>query len=1268
MKKIYLLLVILINTAFLYASPDGWTINTSAFEYSQTFTGIVEVDGEYIAGENDLLAAFVGGECRGVAEATYIEQYDKYCFFLSVFSTDYEGDEVTVKFYGNETDSIYTGFQNITFQDGLNTGTASEPYVFKSGSADLSIELAKDSISENLPAETLISELELIRNGKPADFSFELLQGAENVLIQDNKLLSAKEYDFENEASFNIKVVAYNEDSTEVVEQTLLIKIIDESEAFELKLSSNTIPENNTAPFSVGELSMEIEDPYTLAISDNEEIDNNYFRLEGNTIFSDSIFNYEADSVFVIEIIKTINDEKLKQVFTIKITDVEEPGELTLNNSRIDEGNSIPAFIGECIVIDEDLDEVYSINFKEGENDNDLFSIKNDSLFAEISFDYETKTEYLISIIAESEDGEILEKDFTISINDVEEAFQVSLSTSMIDENNAEDQFIAKLLTDTEGEYTFTLTDNEAVENSSFMIKNDSLFANTVFNYEEDSIYQIEILTQTATDELNSFFTIKVSNIEESGELLLSNKTIHEGNEIPSFIGTVSVTDEDLNEIYTIALSDILENDNTLFSIKNDSLWAIQSFDFETKNEYTVQITALYDDGEIIDSLFKISVKDVEEGVISLSNSAIYENNDSATFVGLLDVTVNDPEISFEYMLIEDEATDNKWFYIKGDSLMTDSVFDYEKQNQFNISIQAKSSNDETLENSFVIEILDLEERTVKISANSIAENTASDLFFAKIMVEGDQSEKMYTYAFDEISAQMFSINNDSIFTDSIFDFETTKSLDLTVFAIDEAKDSLKGMFTLFIKDIEEQGEISIQLDTITENAEAGTFLGEIMVYDTSSTISYTVHIDSSFTDWEYFTLENDSISTTEVLNYEMQSEYELGFIIINSDKDTTYFNTVFEIENEKEHPSLIVSNTTIAEHNTSPAFIGTVSVKSESADPFSIEIIKALDGTDFYLQSDSLFSAIVFDYEEKADYELMLYCNNGSSSFYQEIDIHIEDMPEIGEVGSSDIAINEEQKAGDFIGKVELLAGIDTLKYTFDIINNDAIYISSDSIFIAKPFNYEKQQEVVFEIMSISSNKDTVYTQFVVAVENKNDEPTDLAISKNAILENLPIGSFVAKITAQDEDADDMLTFKQIFPEGNYTQAFEIRNDSIFTIIELDYEFEKNYSIMISAEDESGASIEKLFQIDIIDENDIETAINDQSEAQIKLYPIPAKQNITVETTEEIVSVQVINQAGAVVLKDNKKHINISELPKGIYLLKAQTTNTTYSNIFSKN
>lgn len=72
----------------------------------------------------------------------------------------------------------------------------------------------------------------------------------------------------------------------------------------------------------------------------------------------------------------------------------------------------------------------------------------------------------------------------------------------------------------------------------------------------------------------------------------------------------------------------------------------------------------------------------------------------------------------------------------------------------------------------------------------------------------------------------------------------------------------------------------------------------------------------------------------------------------------------------------------------------------------------------------------------------------------------------------------------------------------------------------------------------------------------------------------------------------------------------------------------------------------------------------------QVKLYPNPAQSTLNVIATEDITSIQIINLQGQNLMQQNtaSNKIDISKLPKGLYVIKVSTMQGTITSKFIKN
>lgn len=113
--------------------PAEWKVNPGDFQYSMNVDGQIKVNGKISNNPFDYLAAFVGDQCRGVARLQYVEAFDNYQAFLTIYGNQQGGEDVTFRIWSANEGQVYT---NVTpalqFVANAVHGIPSSPVIFES--------------------------------------------------------------------------------------------------------------------------------------------------------------------------------------------------------------------------------------------------------------------------------------------------------------------------------------------------------------------------------------------------------------------------------------------------------------------------------------------------------------------------------------------------------------------------------------------------------------------------------------------------------------------------------------------------------------------------------------------------------------------------------------------------------------------------------------------------------------------------------------------------------------------------------------------------------------------------------------------------------------------------------------------------------------------------------------------------------------------------------------------------------------------------------
>ncbi|MBU0712326.1 tandem-95 repeat protein [bacterium] len=108
-------------------SPDNnpnWTVDASDFELSMTLTGVVFSRDKTATGNQHVMAAFAGEECRGTTKA--VQMGSNWLYFLTIYANT-NGDTISFRFYDALTQMNLPVQQNFIFNTDAAIGNPQQP-------------------------------------------------------------------------------------------------------------------------------------------------------------------------------------------------------------------------------------------------------------------------------------------------------------------------------------------------------------------------------------------------------------------------------------------------------------------------------------------------------------------------------------------------------------------------------------------------------------------------------------------------------------------------------------------------------------------------------------------------------------------------------------------------------------------------------------------------------------------------------------------------------------------------------------------------------------------------------------------------------------------------------------------------------------------------------------------------------------------------------------------------------------------------------------
>ena len=115
-------------------SVSHWEVNYHDYEFNGHITMSIDSredsDGDYVA-------AFVGDECRGLAERMYFPFGDSYMYSVMVYSNQTDGEEMTFKYYDSAIGEIVEYAETIDFTSDMIVGDGFNTFSLSSEASDM---------------------------------------------------------------------------------------------------------------------------------------------------------------------------------------------------------------------------------------------------------------------------------------------------------------------------------------------------------------------------------------------------------------------------------------------------------------------------------------------------------------------------------------------------------------------------------------------------------------------------------------------------------------------------------------------------------------------------------------------------------------------------------------------------------------------------------------------------------------------------------------------------------------------------------------------------------------------------------------------------------------------------------------------------------------------------------------------------------------------------------------------------------------------------
>jgi hypothetical protein len=354
--------------ARLNAQPN-WEVNPQEFEFSMTITGKVTTNGYFSIDENDIVAAFINGQCRGIVNLKYESFMGSYFAYLMVYSNN-TAEDITFKIFDASENLVISAKDTIVFGVNSIIGSLDEPIIFSSNLLNneakiLSFEISNQVGETVIENDTISLEINYLGRLNELVASFALSQGAKVYIngVPQNSGITL------NDFTHPMKYTVISADFSDTTYYVVQVEINENNPPDEIHLSNTLVSEASEVEDIIG----------TLTATDPDNGDYHVFSLVPGDGYNDSgnpYFSIEGNNLVLKERVNFAEHELLR--ILIQVADNQNATFIQEFIITVTNSNNPPVFKGSpASYVLQDQVYVYPVEVEDADGDDVSLSIEN---------------------------------------------------------------------------------------------------------------------------------------------------------------------------------------------------------------------------------------------------------------------------------------------------------------------------------------------------------------------------------------------------------------------------------------------------------------------------------------------------------------------------------------------------------------------------------------------------------------------------------------------------------------------------------------------------------------------------------------------------------------------------------------------------------------------------------------------------------------------------------------------------------------------------
>ena len=607
--------------------------------------------------------------------------------------------------------------------------------------------------------------------------------------------------------------------------------------------------------------------------------------------------------------------------------------------------------------------------------------------------------------------------------------------------------------------------------------------------------------------------------------------------------------------------------------------------------------------------------------------------------IGLLSATDPDDGDSHGFSLFDPAGdTDNSNFVITDNRLFVKAGvdLDHEANGSYSVRVRATDSGPLHFNEVFTIHVNDRNEvpTDINLTVDAIDENTSTatdveiGLLSATDPDDGDSHEFSLFDPAGDTDNSNFVITDNRLFVKAgvDLDHEANGSYSIRVRATDSGLLHFDEAFTIHVNDRNEvPTDIDLTVDAIDENTDTtnSVQIGLLSATDIDDGDSHGFSLETGEgdTDNSSFVITDNRLFVKAGVDLDHEANGSYSIRVRATDAGDLHFDEVFTIHvnDLNEAPTDIDLTVDVIDENTdttNDVQIGLLSATDpDDGDSHEFALFDPAGDTDnsnFVITDNRLFvkAGVDLDHEANGSYSIRVRATDaGPLTFDEVFTIHVNDLNEAPtDIDLTVDAIDENTSTATDV-EVGLLSATDIDdgdSHEFSLFDpagdtdNGNFVITDNRLFVKAgvDLDHEANGSYSIRVRATDSGQLTFDEAFTINVNDRNEEPTDIDLTVDAIDENTSTATDVevGLLSATDIDDGDSHGFSLAAGEGDSDNSSFVITDSRLFVkagVDLDHEANGSYSIRVRATDSGQLTFDEVFTIHVNDLNEAPTDID---------------------------------------------------------------------------